>query len=209
MIQSKIHILIVDDHTMVREGLKMFLNTIDNIEYIGEASTGDEAVAFCKENPPDVILMDIKMSGIDGVEATRRILLENPSIRVIALTSFKDDYVAHSILKAGAVGYLLKDATPDDIQRAILDAMQDSGRFDKKMIQSLLKLNSNNPLSERENAVLKLMTEGMTNQEIADKLVITQSTVKFHVSNILVKLNVNTRTEAVAYALQHHFFDGV
>ncbi|MCU0479787.1 MAG: response regulator transcription factor [Anaerolineae bacterium] len=208
MMNSAIHVLIVDDHTMVRAGLRMFLENTDNIEFIGEAATGDEAVAFCKENPPDVILMDIKMQTMDGVEATRRILLENPSIRIIALTSFKDDYVVHSALKAGAVGYLLKDATPEDIERAILDAMQDSGKFDKKMIQSLLKSTSDNPLSERENAVLKLMTAGMTNQEIAEKLVITQSTVKFHVSNILVKLNVNTRTEAVAFALQHHFFDG-
>jgi len=185
----------------------MLINSIEYITPIGEASDGLEAIAFCKENPPDVILMDIKMPQMDGIEATKYILQENPAIRVIALTSFRDDHLVHGILEAGALGYLLKDADGEQIKHAIVDVMANSGTIDTKIIQSLLRPNIHNPLSERENDVLKLMTQGMTNQEIAQKLVISQSTVKFHVSNILVKLKVNTRTEAVAYALQHHFVD--
>ncbi len=207
MNNQSIRVLIVDDHPMVRVGLKMLINSIEHITPIGEASDGLEAIAFCKENPPDVILMDIKMPQMDGIEATKSILQQNPNIRVIALTSFRDDHLVHGILEAGALGYLLKDADGEQIKHAIVDVMANSGTIDTKIIQSLLRPNIHNPLSERENDVLKLMTQGMTNQEIAQKLVISQSTVKFHVSNILVKLKVNTRTEAVAYALQHHFVD--
>lgn len=209
MSHQSIRVLIVDDHPMVRVGLKMLLNSLEHIIFIGEASDGFEAIAFCRENPPDVILMDIKMPHLDGIEATKRILQLNPDIRVIALTSFKDDHLVHGILEAGALGYLLKDANGEQIQHAIIDVMANSGTLDTQIIQSLLRPTTINlnPLSERENDVLKLMTQGMTNQEIAQSLVISQSTVKFHVSNILVKLDVNTRTEAVAYALQHHFYE--
>jgi NarL family two-component system response regulator LiaR len=204
-----IHVLIVDDHPMVRMGLSMTLKSLTNIEVVGEASNGIEAIAFCKKTQPDVILMDIKMSHMDGIEATRQILMENPQIRIIALTSFKDDHLAIGILKAGALGYLLKDADRAQIEHAIIDVMSGNMTLTTQTIKSLLNNTPiiPNPLSEREYDVLKLMTQGKTNNEIAQKLVITQSTVKFHVSNILVKLDVSTRTEAVARALQNRLFD--
>ncbi len=206
---TPIRVLVVDDHPMVRVGLSMVLNSLEEMTFIGEASDGKEAVKFCQTIQPDVILMDIKMPHLDGIEATKAILAQYPHIRVIALTSFKEDHLVRGIMNAGALGYLLKDADRNQIEHAILDSMAGKATLDEKAMQSLLNIapTPNNPLSERETEVLKLMSEGMTNQEIAKKLVVSQSTVKFHVSNVLVKLGVNTRTEAVAYAFYNRFFD--
>jgi NarL family two-component system response regulator LiaR len=206
---TPIRVLVVDDHPMVRVGLSMVLNSLEEITFLGEASNGKEAVEFCQTNQPDVILMDIKMPQMDGIEATKQILAQYPHIRVIALTSFKEDHLVRGIMSAGALGYLLKDADRSQIEHAIIDSMAGKATLDEKAMQSLLNIAPapNNPLSERETEVLKLMSEGMTNQEIAQKLVVSQSTVKFHVSNILVKLKVNTRTEAVAHAFNNRFFD--
>ena len=205
-----IHVLVVDDHQMVRIGMMTVINSFDNMHIVGEASNGQEAIEICQHIQPDVILMDIKMPTLDGIEATKHILAEYPDIRVIGLTSFNQDDLIKDMLLAGASGCLLKDASREDIQEAIINAVTGKIIISQHTMHHLLHhTNPTNPLSDRENDVLRLMIKGMTNQEIADKLFVSQSTIKFHVSNILVKLGVNTRTEAVAYALKNHFFDKI
>ncbi len=205
-----IQILIVDDHQMVRIGLTTVINSFDNMRVLGEAANGLEAIDMCHQTQPDVILMDIKMPTLDGIEATQRILAEYPQIRVIGLTSFNQDDLIREMLMAGASGCLLKDASREEIHEAIINAITGKVIMSHHTMHHLLHhTHPTNPLSDRENDVLKLMIQGMTNQEIADTLSVSQSTIKFHVSNILMKLGVNTRTEAVSYALKNHFFDKI
>ncbi|MCL4252874.1 MAG: response regulator transcription factor [Anaerolineae bacterium] len=205
-----IQILVVDDHQMVRIGLMTVIKSFDNMQVSGEASNGQEAILVCQKTQPDVVLMDIKMPMLDGIEATKRILTEYPHIRVIGLTSFNQDDLIKDMLLAGASGCLLKDASREEIQEAIINAVTGKVIMSHHTMHRLLHhTDPTNPLSDRENDVLKLMIQGMTNQEIADNLFVSQSTIKFHVSNILVKLGVNTRTEAVSYALKNHFFDKI
>ncbi len=202
-----IRVLIADDHAVVRNGLRFFLLAYDNLEPIGEASSGEECVALCGELKPDVVLMDLMMPGIGGVAAIREIRQRYPDTQVIALTSFVDDRTVQAALKAGAISYLLKNVSAEDLVGAILAARAGRATLAPEATQALVQAITDPPspgydLTAREKEVLKLMIEGLNNHEIASRLVIGLSTVKFHVSSILSKLNVASRAEAVAVALQ-------
>jgi two-component system, NarL family, response regulator LiaR len=204
---TAIRVLLVDDHAVVRSGLSAFLLAYDDLELVGEASTGDQAVALCQTAAPDVILMDLVMPGMDGAEATARIRETCSSVQVIALTSFKDEDLVQRALQAGAIGYLLKNVSADELAAAIRSAHAGQPTLAPEATQALIHATRQprkpgDDLTDREREVLALMTEGLSNVKIADRLVVSRSTVKFHVSNVLSKLEVTTRTEAVAVALQ-------
>ena len=205
----RIRVLIADDHAVVRNGLRFFLLAYDSLEPIGEASSGEECVTLCGELQPDVVLMDLMMPGIGGVAAIREIRQRYPRTQVIALTSFVDDRTVQAALKAGAISYLLKNVSADDLVAAIQAAQSGRATLAPEATQALVHAITDPPapgydLTAREKEVLKLMIEGLNNLEIAKRLVIGLSTVKFHVSSILSKLNVASRAEAVAVALQRH-----
>lgn len=209
MNQQKIRIMIVDDHAMVRSGLSAFLMAYDELELVGEASSGEEAVRICADIVPDVVLMDVVMPGMNGAEATRAIRQKCPDIQVIALTSFKEDELMQKTLQAGAIGYLFKNVSADELVSAIRAAKAGKPSLAPEAAQALIHaVTQPHPvgydLTEREVEVLRLMVKGFNNPQIAGELVISRSTVKFHVSSILSKLGVNSRTEAVALALQTH-----
>lgn len=202
-----IRVLIVDDHPMVRSGLTALLSAYDDLELAGEASNGAEAVRACARVKPDVVLMDLVMPEMDGATATRLILEQHPQVKVVALTSFKEDSLVQDALKAGAIGYLLKNITADELANAIRAAHAGRPTLAPEATQVLINASTQPPavgsdLTEREREVLALMVEGLSNQDIARKLYVSQSTVKFHVSSILSKLYVSNRTEAVALAVK-------
>lgn len=203
-----IRVLIVDDHRMVRDGLKVFLSIYDDIEVIAEALDGEEAVALCSQIQPDVILMDIMMPGMDGPTATARIRDACPDIQVLALTSFAEPDLVQRALDAGAIGYLLKDIRPEKLVQAIRDARSGRGTIDMAAAQALMERNRQPAvgydLTPREREVLALLAAGKTNKEIAENLTISAGTVRLHVSNVLSKLEASNRTEAAALALQHN-----
>ena len=209
---NNIRVILVDDHTVVRSGLGAVLETCDTIHLVGEASNGEEAVRLCERVRPDVVLMDLLMPKMDGVTATRLIHERWPGVRVIALTSYKEKEYVEGVLKAGATGYLLKNVTADELIAAIEHAMEGQPSLSPEATQVLIQKVNEPPeaatdLTEREREILALMVEGKSNSDIAEALVVSQSTVKFHVSNILTKLGVATRTEAVAYALKHRIVE--
>ena len=202
-----IRVMLVDDHQMVRNGLGTFLLVHDDLELVGEAGDGEQALTTFERVHPDVVLMDLKMPRMDGVEATRALLRRDPELRVIALTSFKDEGLIRDALDAGAIGYLLKDVDADDLADAIRAAYRGEPTLAPEAAWALFKAarrgrELGDDLTERERVVLALLVDGLTNREIADRLIISDSTVKTHVSNILSKLGVATRTEAVSLALQ-------
>ena len=208
-----IRVLVVDDHAVVRSGLATFLRASEGLEMVGEASNGDEAIRLCGEVNPDVVLMDIIMPQTDGVTATEAIRQRYPYVQVVALTSFKESDMVEAALRAGALSYLLKNASSDELVAAIRKAHAGSPTLAPEAAQALISIamhqhaHEHPPeygLTARELEVLALLTRGLDNKDIAAELVVSRSTVKFHVSSILSKLGVGSRTEAVAFALQHH-----
>ena len=204
-----IRVMLVDDHTMVRWGLATFLLVFDEFKLVGEAESGRTAIQLCAEVLPDVVLMDMAMPDMDGVTATRLIHQQFPQVRVIALTSFKEGKLIRDALEAGAIGYLLKDVSADELAQAIRAAHSGRATLSPEAEQSLVQTANQPPapgldLTGRERAVLALMVEGLNNTQIAGRLTISISTVKSHVSNILSKLGAASRTEAVTLALRNH-----
>ncbi|KPL79024.1 LuxR family transcriptional regulator [Ornatilinea apprima] len=209
---NAIKVLIVDDHAVVRKGLRSFLQAYDDLELVGEASDGDEAVQFCEKLQPDVILMDLMMPRMDGETATAIIRQRFPQVQIIALTSFKGDRLVQKLLNAGAIGYLLKNVSADELAQSIRAARSGQPTLSPEATKALIN-SATQPrlpdlnLTAREMEVLKLMANGFSNPQIAEKLSISRSTVKFHVSSILAKMNLNTRTEVVSFALHNHLVD--
>ena len=207
--QTKIRVLIVDDHAVVRQGIRTFLETALDLEVIGAAEGGAQAVRLAEEFKPDVALVDMVMPGLDGVETTRAIRSASPQTQVIIFTSYHEDAHIFPAIRAGALSYLMKDAAPNEIAEAIRKAAQGEAVLDSRVAARVVhemqdpgreQVNAFALLSERELEVLRLVAMGSTNQEIAEKLVIGESTVKTHVGNILSKLNLSDRTQAAVYA---------
>jgi len=204
-----IRVMLVDDHTMVRHGLATFLKVFDDLQLAGEAESGETAIQLCAEVLPDVILMDMALPLMDGATATRAIRQQFPKVQVIALTSFKEGELIKKALEAGAIGYLLKDVSADELARAIRAARAGRVTLSPEVAQTLVQTANQPPapgldLTEREREVLTLMIEGLNNTQIAGRLSVSPSTIKSHVSNILSKLGVASRTEAVTLALRNH-----
>ena len=204
-----IRVMLVDDHTMVRKGLSLFLKAFDDMELVGEAENGVDAISLCENILPDVVLMDMVMPDMDGVTAIRTICRKFPQVQVIALSSFKEGDIVSNALKAGAIGYLLKDVSANELARAIRAAHSGRTTLSPDAAQALVQTanKSSEPsfdLTERELEVLALMVEGLNNTQIAGKLGVSPSTIKSHVSNILSKFNVASRTEAVTLAFRHN-----
>ncbi len=204
-----IRVMLVDDHTMVRKGLATFLKAFDDLQMVGEAENGLDAIKLCGEILPDVVLMDMVMPDMDGATAARIIRQQFPQVQIIALTSFKEGELIKNALEAGAIGYLLKDISADELARAIRSARAGRATLSPEAAQSLVETANLPPapgsdLTERERQVLVLMVEGLSNTQVAGRLGVSSSTIKSHVSNILSKLGVASRTEAVSLALRNH-----
>lgn len=200
--------MLVDDHEMVRKGLALFLKAFDDLELVGEAGSGPAAIQLCGEILPDVVLMDIVMPEMDGVATTRVIRQEFPQIQVIALTSFIEGDLVKDALEAGAIAYLLKDVSAEELARVIRAAHSGRATLSPGATQALVQSSNQPPvpgldLTEREREVLAQMVEGLNNTQIAEKLTVSPSTIKSHVSSILSKLGVESRTEAVTLAFRH------
>ena len=210
MTQANIRVLIVDDHAIVRKGVRALLKQVEDIEVIGEAGDGREAVKLAKSLEPDVVLMDLVMPGMDGITAISEIMSNQPEMRILALTSFATDDKVFPAIKAGALGYLLKESDPEDLVRSIHQVYRGEPSLPPDIARKVLKELSRptvgaptpDPLTEREVEVLGLVAKGMSNQEIAEHLVVEEVTVRTHVSHILSKLHLANRVQATLYALR-------
>jgi NarL family two-component system response regulator LiaR len=208
--EGLIRVLLADDHAIVRKGIRALLATEKDIQVIGEAKDGLDALAQAKTLQPDVILMDLVMPQMDGIEATRQITAQRTQARILVLTSFAADDKVFPAIKAGALGYLLKDSSPDELVNAIREVYRGEPSLEPSIARKLLLELSNpsqanpnvDPLTEREVEVLRLVAQGMSNREIADLLVVAEYTVRSHVSSILSKLHLASRTQAALYALR-------
>ncbi|ANF98226.1 response regulator [Paenibacillus bovis] len=205
-----IKVLLVDDHEMVRIGLAAVLDTEDGIEVVGEASNGTDGIRLAQEYNPDVVLMDLVMDGMDGIEATRRVLEINPQCKVIVLTSYLDDEKMYPVIEAGAFSYLLKTSRASEIADAIRAAARGQSVLESQVASKMMsrfrapaERALHEQLTEREMDVLRLLAQGKSNQDIADELIIGIKTVKFHVTNLLAKLGVEDRTQAAIYAYKN------
>lgn len=207
-----IRVMLVDDHTMLRRGLATFLQIFDDLELVGEAADGEAAIQLCANILPDVVLMDMVMPNMDGATATRIIRQRFPGVQVIALTSFKEEGLVKAVLQAGAISYLLKDVSAEKLSQAIRAAHAGRSTLSPDATQALVHAAAQPPppgytLTARERVVLALMIKGLNNTEIAEKLVVSPSTIKSHVSHILAKFDATSRTEVVALAVRHHLVD--
>jgi two-component system, NarL family, response regulator LiaR len=206
---NPIRIMLVDDHAVVRRGLATFLYAYEDLELVGEANNGQEAILGADHYRPDIILMDLIMPVMDGPTAIAVIRQKHPEIQIIALTSFSEDHLVQAALKAGAISYMLKNVSADELVQAIRAAHSGRSMLAAEAKEALVhamshQLAPGNDLTEREREILALMVQGLSNPAIAERLIVSRATVKFHVSNILSKLSVATRTEAVAMAIQNH-----
>ena len=212
---ENIRVLIVDDHSVVREGQRALIATEPGMELVGEGADGIEAIQLTKSLKPDVILIDLLMPRMGGIEAIDKIKAENSKVNILVLTSFAEDEKVFSAIKAGALGYLLKDATPRELLAAIRQVYRGEPSMDSAVAHKLMRELQRSsdlplteePLTEREVDVLKLVAQGLTNQDIAEKLVISERTVRTHVSHILDKLHLANRTQAALYALREGLAD--
>ncbi|MBM2821285.1 MAG: response regulator transcription factor [Thermoleophilia bacterium] len=206
-----IRLLIADDHAVVRAGLEQLASTFDGIDVVGAAADGAQAVTLCEERRPDVVLMDIEMPRVDGIEATRRIVAAHPETRIVVLTSFADRERILRALDAGAVGYLLKDAPPEELDRAIRAAARGESPLDPKAARVLLTARISPPpdemLSEREREILAMVARGMPNKVIALRLGISEKTVKAHLTSVFRTIGVTDRTQAALWAERHRIAD--
>jgi len=205
---DKIRVLVVDDHHMVRKGLIVLLENFDDFEVVGDAGDGQAGVMLAQRYKPDIVLMDMIMPGMDGVTATQLIRDSCPDTQVIALTSFSDDQTIQSALKAGAISYLMKNVSVDELAQAVRKAHMGKPTLAPEATQALISATRRPPeighdLSEREREVLAWLVEGLNNREIAERLMISNSTVKNHLSNIFSKMGTTSRTQAVALAVEH------
>lgn len=199
-----IRVVVADDHAVVRHGLKQLLATFPNVELVGEAADGEEASALCAERAPDVVLMDLEMPVADGIEATKRIRAQTPQVAIVVLTSFSDRERILQALDAGAVGYLLKDVEPGDLEKAIAAAARGESPLDPKAAQALVRARRATApaegLSEREREVLLMVVDGLANKQIAQRLSISEKTVKAHLTSVFRQIGVTDRTQAALWA---------
>lgn len=205
-----IRIMLVDDQPVIRSGIVAFLSVYDEFKLIAEAGDGEEAIRLCTQFSPDVILMDLLMPRMNGINATRIIRARYPTIQILVLTNFIETELVHDALTAGAIGYLYKNIMAEDLAIAIRNAYHGSNTVAPEAMKCLLQDIHRHPdllgdnLTSREREVLRLVVTGMSNRAIAQALTVSQSTVKFHMSNILAKLHSKARTEAISVALRHH-----
>lgn len=204
---KKIRVLLADDHPIVRQGMEMLLETIDEVEIVGVADNGEDAVRVALDQRPDVILMDLNMPKVDGIEATRQIKTGHPECQIVILTSHHEDAMVFPAIKAGALSYLLKSSSPDEVVESIKMAARGETKLHPRVAKRLMNEVSGNQVSvdaltSRELEVLKAIAAGKDNKGIAEVLTLSEKTVKTHVSNILSKLNLSDRTQAAIYALK-------
>ncbi|HEX4863585.1 MAG TPA: response regulator transcription factor [Acidimicrobiales bacterium] len=209
-----IRVVVADDQRVVREGLRTLLSMLEDIEVVGVAADGEEAVQIAIASEPDVVLMDLRMPRCDGVDATRRLRAQAPRIKVLVLTTYADDRSVLDALRAGARGYLTKDAGAEEIQSALRQLTQGQAAIDPAVQHHLLEVIANTPddpgvsalpdgLTAREIEVLQLIAQGLTNRQIAERLFVNESTVKTHINHVFAKVGVRDRAQAVTYAYQH------